>query len=79
MYKSNKLLTVIYTTKQVYLISMLLKKSGNICNNTWFDSRFIFRNMGNQYGYIDKNGTWQGSVRRVMDGVSGKTLHFAPE
>ena len=34
--------------------------------------------MGDQYGYIDSNGAWQGSVRRVMDGVSGETVVTMP-
>ena len=31
--------------------------------------RYKIRDLGKAYGHVDKNGTWYGAIRRVMDGV----------
>ena len=32
--------------------------------------RYTLRDLGRLHGKIDENGTWDGAIKRVMDGVS---------
>ena len=41
-----------------------------------YRSSYDLIDLGNAWGYIDANGSWQGSIRNVMDGVSLDSVHY---